>query len=507
MTFDLDITGFDPTNPTPQSVVEVLFAVGTAQGASGTYKVLLLGPSSSAGSQTQDTVSTTFVDSEALAVTLAGAGSPLHRMYRAFTGICKKGVEIWLGNPTRSGGSAATDDYTFSGTITASGVASVYIAGEHVDYAYTISDTATTIATALKNLINAKSHWPVSATNVAGVLTVTAKVAGTEGNTIRGYCKVTSGTGAAVDISTSTALSGGTTEVDYTNMIAALTSSYNLVVAHTSDSASNGGIDDLVADISAKALPLTGKRQQLILGSVLSYSAANTLATGVNYERVQVFQQYQSEEENYMLAAKGAAIRANHESSNPAYNYDNYANNDSTKFETFITPTLASGWPTATQIVSNLNNGVTTIAVSESGKPYIPRFVTTRSQTNSLNDYRVRDIHRVTVADRYATDLQAILALKPWDQLEEDPSNPDIQPESNVCCPYKVKNTVETLIYSYLNKTWLNSSKLDQMLDGIEAGIDPDNPGRINIRTPIYAANLLHQKGTQVAESSPAVLG
>jgi phage tail sheath gpL-like len=84
-------------------------------------------------------------------------------------------------------GVASTGIFTFTGPATATGTLTIVV-GSKINHSYDIAvtsgDTATTIGAALAAAINADTKSQVSAANVTGAVTITAKNKGTEGNFI-----------------------------------------------------------------------------------------------------------------------------------------------------------------------------------------------------------------------------------------------------------------------------------------------------------------------------------
>lgn len=114
-----------------------------------------------------------------------GYGFMLHRLAKA---AMKPGVvETWI-VPQEEGGS---DPATATGTIDFSastgvqaGVLALYLAGERVGINISKDDTADDVGEAVEAAINADDDLPVTAANVAGVVTLTSKSGGDWGNDI-----------------------------------------------------------------------------------------------------------------------------------------------------------------------------------------------------------------------------------------------------------------------------------------------------------------------------------
>lgn len=125
-----------------------------------------------------------LVTSEDQAIALFGQGSHLARMMRLYRQNDTFG-EVWC-LPVGDGAAAvaATGTLTVTGTASAGGVIFLYIAGQLITVGVASGDTAATVGTAIRDAINAVTSLPVTATNVSGAVTVTAKHPGLAGNEI-----------------------------------------------------------------------------------------------------------------------------------------------------------------------------------------------------------------------------------------------------------------------------------------------------------------------------------
>ena len=112
-----------------------------------------------------------------------GLGYPLHRLaLKSFLG--SEGIETWI-IPQPEGGTQADGELDFTGSVaTEAGTLSLYAHNDRVPVAIADTDTATIIGDAVVAAIAANTSLGVTATNLAGVVTVTAKAEGTWGNDI-----------------------------------------------------------------------------------------------------------------------------------------------------------------------------------------------------------------------------------------------------------------------------------------------------------------------------------
>lgn len=193
-------------------------------------RLLLIGHKLSAGTTALNQIVT--VSTEADAVQRWGEGSMLVAMWRAARANAEPGLPIdCIAVATGGGATAATTTLVVSnaagGTavLGQAGELMVYIEGRRVAVGVTTTDTQATVATKLRNAINAVASLPVSAGTTANTneVLLTAKTAGLVGNLIdvRGTYYFDDRLPEGLTITTP-AMAGGTTSPDITPVIAAL---------------------------------------------------------------------------------------------------------------------------------------------------------------------------------------------------------------------------------------------------------------------------------------------
>ncbi len=143
-------------------------------------RTLILGQKTAAGTMS---VSLPYLASGPVdAKSAAGVGSVLALMYAQYYAQDSTG-EVWLLPQVDDPASvAATGSLAFTGSPTANGTLSIYIAGVLFPLAVAIGMTATAIATAYAALINGLPDCPVSAVATAGSVALTADNKGPVGN-------------------------------------------------------------------------------------------------------------------------------------------------------------------------------------------------------------------------------------------------------------------------------------------------------------------------------------
>jgi phage tail sheath gpL-like len=501
----LTITGLSANDPVPGTYLEVLFAQGEVAGGGGVPKVLFIGPKTSGGSATTNTMVYALTSVQD-AVTYFGTGSPIHRMMKRFVEQCKTAVIYGIA-PTESAGTQATGSITFATVATAAGKASVTLAGETIEIGITDNMTVTAAATALKNEINLQTHWPVTATSSAGVTKLLARLKGTNGNMIRYRAAISSSIAMTITAAAG-AMTGGATDEAYTTALTTIEPSeyYYIVPGVNVSAATSARIGAVKTAVVAQALPTVGIRQQVVCAhggtnaTAISFAAATN--GGANQPRVSCVWQENPEWEPMEVAAHVAGLRYAKEVSNPVYNYDSYGlgANDMLNVPKQYS---SSDWPTRSEISAAISGGLTPVAVSNGVKTYIARMCTCST------DVRVRDSSKVTTADKFATDLTAKYASQ-WAgaNVQDDPSNDNVQVAPTVCTPKRLKDlTIKPLYKLYAEEYgFLDSDKTMGSTTGdivaCTTGIDPVNTARINARIPLHVMPLLHQFAAVVSENS-----
>jgi len=135
---------------------------------------------------------------------------------------------LLLDDPTSAGGAAkAVATITFSGSPTASGTGLVIIGGKRVSMPINAAETPTVLAARLVAAIAARADMSVTAANVAGVVTLTAKHFGIIGNAlvarVNPFADTPLPAGMAVAV---TAFAAGTGEADVALAISAVASQW-----------------------------------------------------------------------------------------------------------------------------------------------------------------------------------------------------------------------------------------------------------------------------------------
>jgi len=490
-TLALALTGISTNWLVPQQLIQVQFAQGTLLGDPSQPKVLIMGVKNTAGSATADT-QVYSLGTEAEVVTLFGTGSDIHVAWRHFTKVCKTANVYGIGI-TESAGTAASCTVTFASAATGAGSAELTLFGETISVSFASGaafDTA--IAESLKDAINAQTHWPVTASRTNGVITITYRTKGTNGNWARPHVKITSGVTTTMVLSGATFASGATDEVYTTALTTILAQKYDYIIPCVNPTAgSDARLAAVSAQVLTQALPSSGIRQQMGFASADSLANATTLVTAYNKAQNQCWHYKNSEWLPFAVAAHNAGVRYNLETgADPGVSYDGYGLGVNDVF--FMPPPYSvADYPTQANINTALSVGLSPIAVNAQNKAYM-----VMSCTAAGADPRIRDTSKVTVAYRFAADVAARDASI-WsrakvadNEIEGARTYPAI-----VCTPNRLKDTVILpVLRDYRDRGLLTNVDGDTgSIASCATGIDPTVTTRINARIPIAVTPLRHQ--------------
>lgn len=399
------LTGIDVNNPTPGTRRELAPNRGSSGGATQTRKVFICGNKiSSVGSASVDGLGWAVNEpvridgGEDEVVTRYGYRSELLVLYRTFVKH-NPSSQVWMAFVAPGTGSA-TADFTFATTATGAGSVVIETMGEKVEVAIASGDTAGTIATAVAAAINRQLYWLVSASAGGGggaVVTVTATVAGSRFDHYLNFMRMYFTKSIATTV-TKGAVTGGSTDDDQTGLITALGAwefYYHVNPKSTTSgvTSTDNGIGEYLAFIADAVSPSKGKASVLITGQASTAANATTVATSMNSPWAFHVCAKNNDYSPGMLAAAFAGMLSYAELTNRAPNLVDYGRKSSS--DRFFIPdpyTKSDRW-TATEINTLLNNGGTPIQFDSNGVGYVVWYVTTKSLTNSVNDYRARPGH------------------------------------------------------------------------------------------------------------------
>lgn len=506
--------GLTSNEPTPGVFMEVNFAQGPSVGSGLTRAILVLANKLTTGDATVETEiygpdTLVQIQTEPQMIARAGAGSEAHRLFRRMAAVGgESGPPIYWCFVAESAGAKATGTITIATNATGPATLRIWVGDEFADTGVFTADTPTIIATAAVAAINAKTHWAVTATNVAGVITITSKQNGLRGNLIRFQAAIIApaSVGTTTTATTDAFLAGGTTADSNVNALATILPRWYYHIVSAAEDATQVGA--AASQLGTQAQAINGIRQRLFFGSTNTLANTNTIAIGVNSPTAEVIWSEKSPWTPAELAANAAIVYALEEADELGFrtNFIGYGNTAVTQDRWKVpAPRIASAWPTPASIRSALNNGITPIGVNTiNSRTYIVDRFTTRSLNGSQPDARIREAHKVTISHRFADVLgKAIYEAGEGKVIGDDP--PDGQaPAGNMMTPRICRG----IVYRVIDRFAANS-KL-QKVDGIKTGTvvqREENPtSRMGIRVPLATVDNFRQAAIIVDQVAAVLL-
>jgi phage tail sheath gpL-like len=337
------------------------------------------------------------------------------------------------------------------------------------------------------------AHWGVVASYGTGTLTFTAKQKGLRGNQLRVKMFISSGITTALSaLTTETAFSGGTTADSNATALATLsTARYYYNVSAAGDATQLGAVATQANTLSA---PTTGMRCRCIGASVDTLANATTIATGINKARTEIVWQEKSAWPEAELAANHAAIITAFEvAPKPRTNFCGFGN-DAITSQYWRVPAqrLKTAWPSRTSIKSALNNGLTPIGVTARGATYLVNRITTRSLNGSVNDYRIRPAHKVSICDFFGDDLLATInAQFSGKSIANDPVQGQRAPGPTVVTPIILKGAIFTRLDQYDSNDLLQNVSVIKANTIVQREASPTT--RLSARIPLQPVDNAEQ--------------
>lgn len=234
----------------------VEFDNSMANNATATQRTLLIGGMLSTGS-TPPGIPQRVSSSDTVGE-LTGKGGILQAMMAAYQKN-DTAAEVWILPLEEDSDSmvAATGTIKVSSAPTATGVISLYIAGERIQLTVVATDTVAAIATSLAAAINAKTTLPVTASATTDTVTLTAKNLGATGNGIDirlNFLGLPGGESAPAGLElTITAMSNGVGAPDITGALANLQDrTFDFIINPYDDTTSLNVMKEFLSDTGGR---------------------------------------------------------------------------------------------------------------------------------------------------------------------------------------------------------------------------------------------------------------
>lgn len=427
--------------------------------------IVIVAEKSSAGTATAETpvAITNAVDAD----TLAGVGSLAALMARASLKVAAmKGQQpsLYLCPIAEPGaGTAAVQTLTVTAVSVTAGNLVVKIAGRTLTVGVSSSDTANTIATALKNAIDAlKTTLPVTASVATNVVTCTFVTKGVNGNDCK-YEVVSTPNGVSVASAQATPGAGVT---DISNALSALYDRRYHGIALANHATTD--VADVLLDEAVAWAPGTESFRFYTMAETGSIGTAQTLQAAANSKALIIASCEQSATLPGEIAAMVATAWLGYEK--PTINMDGVD-------LPIDKPSGAYAYTPAEQ-ESLLASGVTPIA-PQGNLMTIVRLVTSKTTENSAPFEPTREPAYVrmgaVLAEQLSNDFRT--------QFKQETLTPEIE--------RRVRASVIARHRSYEAIGWLRD--VDQFVSRITVAVDPSASGRLLVTDPFRVAGPLHQ--------------
>ena len=424
------------------------------------YRVLIIAQRLAAGTVAANTPVDVFSDEDA--AIYFGRGSVAHLAVRAAIKANRYLSLQCIALDDAAAGVVATGTVTIAGTATGSGALRLTVNNQHVDIAIASGDAASAIATALNAQIALQPDLPVTATVLAGAVTLTAKHKGTLGNAI----KLSTLVQAAGVTATVVAMANGLNDPDITAALTAVYSAgHNILISAFNDTTN---VTALRTHINAVSGPQEKRRVRAVVAHTGTYAQATTLAASVNSGRILEVLDPNADESVYEVAAAMGAVAASEEDPARPLNGMELVG---------LTPPPMANWLSETQIEAALHNGVTPTRVGPGNVVQIVRAITSYTlNANGVPDISMLDWTTIGTLDYTATAIEQRIALRfPRDKKS-----------------VRTRARLGDEIYNVLIK--LEELEIIEMVQKSDVLIEDDlvDPSRYDVRINVNVVNGLH---------------
>lgn len=494
------LTGIDPGDPIPGLIREIRFQQGPASGAGKARYVVLLGNKVASGSEPENALGTPIQDDQDM-IDRVGARAELLLMYRAYVAIDPGATIFFIAVPEGEGSTPASVGLAITAAASSAKgitVAQIDLLGERVEVTIAMGDAPAGIASRIAQAINNRANWPVTAK--AGpspnehVVTVTCANKGPRGEYILATLRVRLAKDVGISIAKG-AMTAGTVDDDFTAAYEALASAdlYYQVSAKTTKgdgslgnpavSATDNGIGEHAEFVKRQSLPELGKGAIAIFGLGGTAAQAVTVGFAVNNARCVFVHAKKPEWTPAMMAAHVAAVKRSREIGHPGANLTGHGMRGDHIFQ------IPDPWSKAdrlskTEIRAELNNGITPIAHTTTGKAFIVRQITSACHTNGSYDYRAREGHIPSCVDFFWDRIEAAYRAQMQEFIADNPPKGK-KPLPNVQYPSALRALINREIdraIEFAGGPYLDPSKHEAMkastdvvrlADGLSARCSP----------------------------------
>ena len=409
------------------------------------------------------------------ATALFGAGSQAEAMAIAWLAANQNGTPLEVMGLADNGTSKAAGTFTVAGTFTQAGTLAIEVGSTRYYVPSAITDTPTTIATALAGQINADPQTCVVATTAAGVLTVTAKNAGAEGNNINLAVSPAFGdvlpAGMTIAVA---AISGGAANPSIAAALAAISGIWYTSICMSWQDSPN------IALLSAE---LTRRQNAMVRQDALGFvwftgTLSQQLAAAANADMRFIYAPGLTNPRSlpWVLAASLQGVAERELTNDPAR-----------QLRGLVLPGLLGSRPADRRIPSEeqqmLVGGVSTVRTSRDGSVTIQKLVSTYTVNGQgVLDPAYHEIHDAAVAFRIRYDWRTYFDLTyPRAKLTDDGSIA-AEADPNAVTPNRLKASWAFRLRIYETNGWVENSQATARRAVFAR--DPNSRNRVNATQP-----------------------
>jgi phage tail sheath gpL-like len=400
---------------TPGQFIEVDPSKATGGIPAQSRKILVLGQRLATG--TQAAANPVRVMSGIHAAGLFGRGSQLATMVAAAKKANSSTDMFACALDDLVAGVTASGTLTFTGAPTAAGTLNLYVGGTAVKVGVAVGESNSTTATNVAAAINANPDLPVTAVAALGVVTLTARHKGENGNDIDLRVNYYDGEALPAGLQIAiVAMTGGTGNPDVTGALAALGGDqYYTIIMPWTDAANMAAIE---AFLLGRWGPMSQKTGTAFSCKSGTYSGLTTYGDARNSPLSLTFGIYDMPVQPCITAAVWGSVIEFNGAIDPARGFNGLL------LPGLMAPPVKSQF-TRDQRDVLLHNGISTFTVDQAGNVYIEQVVTTY-QTNSLGipDTAYLKLNSVWTVDAIRYAIRARFALRyPRHKLADDGTN------------------------------------------------------------------------------------
>lgn len=484
-----------PSQLTPGVYMVVDLLAGEASPGTGVLRVALICPKASTGDLTEDTEVRLGAGPESAGVAF-GVGSPGHLAAKLIYELFPA-AQVYFIAPV-AGSTAATLPVTFAGTPGSDSPVDVDISGREFEVVWPAAATADEFKAIMNDAINARSEDLPAAASSGGtaISTITGKVTGNISNDIGVKMKLRSQTGTETingGTSIDTALSGGTTDPDLTNALAALEGrEYHFILPCLSNTdilnvATSNNADLVYNHIDSLNSGLNCKLQTFVVGATGALASAIATSSHANScnnaEFGELIECINGRSLPCEFAAREVGGWLKELGLDPACNRIGEIFNGTAGAADKI-----ADQPTVTESESALGNGVSLIGYTAQDSEYLIRAVTTHSQTVLGGpDRRLLDCQNVHAAYIVSRDVRDNIALAfPKAKIQPDSEPGDDDPPPGVLEERDVKGWVISRLRDWQGMGVVKKASLDAAIANgtLIVKVDESDATQVNIVMP-----------------------